>query len=197
MALINGIYVFVETEEVSSNIEVSTHPVEQGIDITDHVKKAPTNLSINGKILGHNAGTIRRELQALHTQGKLVKYIGKRVMNQAQIINFTVSYSSQIKQGCEFTMELKEVRIAKSPYKTKNKKTAKKTKAGTKQVQENKKGKIYHTVKKGENCYTIAKQYQAHGCTASFIMKNNQDAPKIKNDWKTLQIGTKLWVYSK
>ena len=40
MALINGLYVFCETEEVNQSVEVSSHPVESGIPLSDHAKDA-------------------------------------------------------------------------------------------------------------------------------------------------------------
>ncbi len=40
MALINQIYVFVETEEVKRDTQISDHPVEEGIDLTDQVKRS-------------------------------------------------------------------------------------------------------------------------------------------------------------
>lgn len=195
MALLNDIYIFVKTESTASNIEVSTHPVEKGIDITDNVRKKPLTLSLTGEIVGAESPSIRAKIESLHTKGKPVRYLGRRLLKLAQITAFTASYSNQVTGGFEFTMDLSEVRTAKTPYK--DKKTGKKTKDGTKQVKENKKGKVYHTVKKGETASSIAKKYKSKGCTLAFITKNNPNAPKVKGNWKTLQIGAKLWVYSK
>lgn len=214
MALINNIYVFVQKEEFNSNIEVSTHPTEKGIDITDNVKKTPMVLSITGEVVGKKSKAIVKKLEALHTKGKIVQYIGRRVLRKAQITSFSTAYSNQIMGGCEFSMELKEVRIAKSPYKKKKKsskekpkkeekleiKVSPKTKVGMKQIQTYKTTtttrKVYHTVKKGETAYSIGEKYKSQGSSMEFIVKNNPDAPKVKGDWRTLQIGTKLWVYN-
>lgn len=195
MALINNHYIFVESEEVQHNIEVSIHPVEKGIDITDHVKRVPMILSLSGKFIGKDADSIIEAIKALHDKGKLVKYIGINVLSQAQILSFTTTHSNQIMGGCEFNMELKEVRFAKSSYQ--NKKTKETTKAGTQQIESKKTGKVYHTVKKGETAYSIGKKYASYGSSMNFIVKNNPDAPKKRGDWTTLQISTKLWVYSK
>ena len=39
MALINGIYVFVEDESLDMNLECTEHPVEEGTEITDHIQR--------------------------------------------------------------------------------------------------------------------------------------------------------------
>lgn len=197
MALLNNLYIFAKEESLSSEVEVSEHPVEKGMDITDNVRRAPLVLSVSGEIVGKNAKKNEKSIRTWHQKGKLVTYIGSRTMKNAVISRFDTSYTNTIFKGCAFDMEIKEMRLAESPYKKKKKKTAKKTKAGSKQVSENKKGKVYHTVKKGETASSIAQKYKSNGCTVSFILKNNADAPKVKGDWRTLQIGTKLWVYTR
>lgn len=198
MALLEDWYLFVKEESVSSDVEVSEHPVEKGLDITDNVKKNPLVISLSGEIVGKNAKVKVTKIRTCHRKGKFVTYIGKMVLKNAIITKFDVSYSNTIWGGCSFDMELKQIRLAQSPYKTKKKKkTAPKKKAGTKQITSNKKGKVYHTVKKGETASSIAKQYRSHGCTVSFITKNNPNAPRKKGDWRTLPIGAKLWVYTR
>lgn len=196
MALLNNYYLFVETESVQRNIEVSTHPVEQGIDITDHVKRSPVTLSLEGEIIGDDARTILDALESLHRRGDIVKYIGINIMPKAQITMFETTHNNKISGGCAFSMELKEVRFAQNSFRSGDKKKST-TKVGMQQVEEKKTGKVYHTVKKGETAYSIGKKYASNGSSMSFIMKNNPDAPKRKGDWTTLQIGTKLWVYTK
>ncbi len=51
----NTVYVFVKDESLTSDVEISTHPVEQGINITDTVKKKAPILSISGKIVAYTA----------------------------------------------------------------------------------------------------------------------------------------------
>lgn len=53
MAIINGIYVFVEDEELTHDAESTSHPVETGIDVTDHVKVNPIVLNLSGKIVSY------------------------------------------------------------------------------------------------------------------------------------------------
>lgn len=53
MALINGIYIHVTDEDVDESMEISTHSVEDGIDITDHTKCEPTELSLSGEVVNY------------------------------------------------------------------------------------------------------------------------------------------------
>lgn len=56
MATINGYYIQVVDEEVTQDMEVSSHPVETGIDITDTVKKKKTVISLSGNIVDYYGG---------------------------------------------------------------------------------------------------------------------------------------------
>lgn len=53
MALINDIYIFIEDESLNTEVESTTHPVENGVDITDHVQRKATTLSVKGKIVDY------------------------------------------------------------------------------------------------------------------------------------------------
>ncbi len=57
MALINGIYIHVTDENVTSETEASEHAVEKGADITDHIKVNPAEASLSGKIVNYTAYT--------------------------------------------------------------------------------------------------------------------------------------------
>lgn len=198
MALLNGYSIFVNSEQLSRGVEVSEHPVEKGFDITDNIKANPKSMSISGKIVGKNASSTLSKIETLHKLGKFVTYVGRNSMSNAIIVDFNTDHPSTIAGGCAFDLTLKEVRIAQSPYVKKgNYKTNNKTKGGSQQVTPNKKGKVYHTVKKGETAGSIAGKYKSYGCTVSFIMKNNPNAPVKKGNWTTLPINAKLWVYTK
>lgn len=41
MALINGIYIHVTNESINTEAEASEHSIENGSDITDHIKIKP------------------------------------------------------------------------------------------------------------------------------------------------------------
>ena len=119
MARINDIYVFVQSEELAHDVESTSHPVEEGIEITDHVRRKAPELSLSGKIVdyeGEKANEIIAKLKQLQKEGSLIYYIGRNTMTNGQIQNFSTSHPYTNAGGADFTMTIKEVRIAKSAY---------------------------------------------------------------------------------
>lgn len=174
MALINNYYIFVESEKITRGVDVTSHPVESGIDITDNVKRNPITLSISGKIVmvgNTKASTIRDAIVNLHQNGKYVKYQGCNILNNALITSFDTQHTAEINGGCEFDMEIQEVRIAKSAYKA-----SAKTSTTTKQVTSKKStsSKRYYTVKTGDCLWSIAEKYYGNGAQYPKIYNANK-----------------------
>lgn len=204
MALINDLYVFVEDEDVGREIDATEHPVEKGINITDHVNPKAITVSLKGRIVGSNAANTIQLLQKMMQTGVLVKYIGRSTMSNAIITKFNTSHPNTIHGGCSFTCEIKKVRIAQSAYKaaesTKTStKTAAKSKTGTQQkTTKSTATAVYHTVKKGDTVWALVAAskgpYKSLGMSCDDVMKNNPDAFSRKGDFRTLKIGAKLLV---
>ncbi|MDO5397066.1 MAG: hypothetical protein Q4G33_03970 [bacterium] len=78
MALINGIYIHVTGENVDRNVEASTHSVEVGSDITDHIKTQPIELSLSGEIVNYTGYTseTKTEQKTINAWISLVKKDG-------------------------------------------------------------------------------------------------------------------------
>lgn len=128
MALLNNLYIFVESEDAKYDIESSTHPVEKGIELTDSIRKKPISISLTGKIVDTGnvkASEILSKIKKLQSSGSLVKYSGRNIVNNLQIQSFNTSHPNTVWGGCDFDMELKEVRIAKSSYNPSAQSTAK------------------------------------------------------------------------
>ena len=139
MATINGIYVFVEDEEVGRSSDVPQHPTEKGLPITDNVRNNPVSLSISGKIVDtsqYNAATILSKLDALRKGGSLIKYIGRNAVGNFLIKSFDTSHPNTNWGGADFSMELVEVRIAQSAYDPSKQKKAEEEKKQTAPVLE-------------------------------------------------------------
>ena len=192
MATINGVYVFVETEDFTHDVDVTSHAVESGADLTDHVQWKGSSLSIKGKIVGKNYKETLEALKEMQRKGVLVKYVGTEIYSKMLITSFKRTRSSDIKGGCEFTMDLKRTRIAASPYKTKTKDN--KTNGGTQQKDQKSKSKyVYHKVKKGDTVWALVNgPYKSLGSSCNDIMKWNPKAFSRKGDLRTLKIGYKL-----
>lgn len=188
MAYINNVWVFTATEDVTRGVEVSTHPVESGLDITDNIKRSPVTISLTGEIVGENAAAILSSLTALHQQGKYIKYSGRNILNNAIIEKFDTGHPNTIYGGCSFSMDIKEIRVAKPAYIEPKKKDGiiknlaqkLKTKAGTLQIQTNTSQKTY-TVKKGDCLWSIAKARYGDGRQFKKIYEANRDIIKNPN----------------
>lgn len=200
MATINNIYIFVEDESLTHNVESSSHPVEKGVDITDHIRRNPVELSLKGKIIAqgeNSAASILAQLKQLQISGSLITYLGRNSVNNLQIQNFNTSHPNKNWGGCDFNMTLKEVRIAQPAYTSE-----KKNNAGTQQVSKGSNENVYHTVKRGDNVWNlVTKQYKTLEPKFSstmekcnWVMAQNESAFSKKGDFRTLQDGKKILV---
>ena len=209
MALINNLYVFVESEEVSYGVEATSHPVEYGIDITDHVRRKPCTITLSGEIVGNDASNKTKTLVSLHQKGALCKFVGRTSLSNCIIEDFSTSHPYDVWGGCKFSMTLKEIRTAGKAYKSASKATIKVTvKAGTQQVQSKSSSSyVTHTVKKGDCIWNLVAASKApyknlrrpaiDGKTYSacdWVMQMNPSAFSRKGDFGTLQVGKKLKV---
>lgn len=191
MALINDIYVFVESEDVSRDITASSHPVEKGIDLTDHVRRSPLSLSLAGEIVGADYGEVVSELERLQKSGELVEYVGVNLVSDVIVTKFSTSHSGEIRGGCHFSMDLTEVRIAASPF------TSGGGSSAAQQIEEApalaaaETPVKTHTVKSGDTLWALAKSYYGNGASYSRIFEANRD--KL-SDANKIQIGQVLKI---
>lgn len=192
MAYLNNIYLFVKSEQINKGVEVSSHPVERGLEISDNVKRNPLTLSIEGAIVGKNAKVQLSALTQMMNGGNLVSYSGVNILKDCIIESFNTDYTNEITGGCSFSMTLREIRIANSAYTptTTNSKTKKPTQNGTQQVQK-KRVNVYHTVKQGDTLWSIAVQYYGDGSRFNEIYNANKTRiPRMA----VLNVGTALYI---
>ena len=119
MALLNGMYIHVTDEDVDWDIEVTEHAVEQGADIADHINMKSFKISLSGKIVSTDTLKGSDVLGQIHIWKKnktLLRYDGRNFAGDVVISAFSSSHPNTIMGGCEFSMELKELRIAKNAY---------------------------------------------------------------------------------
>lgn len=216
MSQINGIYIHVTNESVSRSVDVSTHSVEQGTDITDTTKKKPRSLSISGKIVNYKnngkeykASDVISMLEDLHNKGKIVTYIGRNWEGNVQIVNFDSDHPNTVNGGAEFSMELQERRFAKNAY-VEPKKGSSVKNGGEKQVEKGDSKEVWYTVKKGDCVAALVaepnapyKNLKREGAKSGYwgacnwVMEKNQKAFSRAGDFRTLQIGKKILLGSK
>lgn len=104
----------VESERVNNSVEVTEKPVEKGQDVSDHVKQKPWTIEITGAVIGDDASDKLQKLKNYQKEGKLIKYIGRNVYGNMVIEDIGTSHEIQIRNGYEFNIKLKQVRIAKA-----------------------------------------------------------------------------------
>jgi len=135
MAILNGLYIHVIDESMGREVDSTSHPVEEGIPTTDTVKAKALSLSLAGKIVdysGMKASEVLSKIQAWQAAGTLLMYKGRNVASSMQIRSFNTDHPNTINGGADFSMELEQVRIAKSAYVPKKASTTKKETAAKK-----------------------------------------------------------------
>lgn len=194
MAILGGYEIHVISETPEYSVNITQYPVEEDIDLTDHVERLPTTMTITGKILGPDAANIREKLKEAMFRGERLDYVGRNAFRRVLIANISTEHDYEVANGFRFTMTLQQVRVAKPSYApflndpillAQVKST---TSAGRQQIA----GKPpegtpqTHTIRRGETLYSIAPKY---GTTWQAILALN---PGV--DPKKLQVGQKVRV---
>lgn len=189
-ALLGSYYVQVIEEQADFDVDIPTHKVEKGIDLTDHVERAPIEISLSGNLIRPTKERVEQLITKLYEyekKGTPITYHGRRIYKNMLLHGLSIKANAKISNGFSFSCKLTEVRIAQSSYVAPKTKavTSKVASAGQKQTENKKTTNIYHLVKKGDTYSSLAKKY---GTTISQLQKwNNYDARKIP-------IGVKLRV---
>lgn len=169
MALLNGLYVHAKSETIENPYTKTNNPVEEGVDITDHIERNLIKLKLEGELIDTptlKAGKMYSQLQIWANKGTIIEFRGRNVFDGV-ITNISKTSTCEISNGAEVTIDFEEIRIANSPYK------APSENSGTQQVQTTKNtGKeVYHIVQKGEWLLKIARKYNV---TLKWILENNK-----------------------
>lgn len=158
---LGGHLIQVTSESIQGDVTVIEQPAEEGLPLTDHIEKKPFILSIEGTLVRSSQAKVDQliaALEKLRDTGKLISYEGRRIYKNVVIENFSFSADNRIANGYNFSMKLKQIRIAKTAYITVP--AAKpKTNAGKKQPVNQKKSPIYHVVKKGDTYWALGIKY--------------------------------------
>ena len=99
MATINGLYIFVQDEDINYGVEVTEHPVESGIEISDHVNRKGATISLTGEIVGSNAASVLAQIKKMHQSGTLCKYAGRNAFSNCVISGLSTSHPHTIWGG--------------------------------------------------------------------------------------------------
>lgn len=194
MALLGGHEIHVISETPDYSVNITQYPVEDDIDLTDHVERLPTMMTITGKILGPDAANIREKLIEAMNNGTRLDYVGRNAFRRGLIASIQTEHDFEVANGYRFTILFQQVRVASPSYapflndpimlsqvkpttSAGQQQVANKPPAGTPQM---------HTMRRGETLYSIAPKY---GTTWQTLIGLN---PGI--DPKRLQIGQQVRV---
>lgn len=113
MAMLGDIPIHVITESRAYNNKIAEHPVERGADVADHVEQEGVYFDLSGQYTGPDAAQVEARLRQLRNNPEPVTYVGRGMMINAVIENLNTRGNSSIANGFEFTMTIKQVRIAR------------------------------------------------------------------------------------
>lgn len=118
------------------------HALEDGEQITDHVKSNPITISITGVILDENEEKVLK-LREYREKGEVIDFDYMTSLKHVVITDFSRDYEAKIKDGYAFTMTLKQIKVGKVakyisvsiPVKQQTKAVTKKGRQQTKKTQ--------------------------------------------------------------
>lgn len=137
MAILNGLYIHVVRESASREVQATSHPVEDGLPLTDTVKTKALSIKLSGKIVDYDAmkaSQVIAKIKSWHESGSLITFRGRNVASNMQIRSFDTDHPNTNSGGADFSMTLEQVRIAKSAYVPKKDSTKEKEAAAKKNV---------------------------------------------------------------
>lgn len=97
---------------VKESSSTTDHALEDGEQITDHVKSDPTTISLSGVILDNMDEKVLK-LRKYRESGEVISYNYMSPLSNMIITGFSRDYSKDIKDGYAFTMSLKQIKMAK------------------------------------------------------------------------------------
>lgn len=99
-------------EKPEYNNTITSHAVESGQDVSDHVKVNQNLLNLTGVVSGDDAPQKLATLLDYRQRGKALTYVGRNGFFGAVIQSFTTTHNARIRDGFQFEMTLVQVRIA-------------------------------------------------------------------------------------
>ncbi|OES45226.1 LysM peptidoglycan-binding domain-containing protein [Domibacillus iocasae] len=157
--LIHGI-----TEDWDVPGDLPSQPVEDGMDLTDHVIVGATTLSLTGILTRPTPERVQvliDRLESWKAAGTRLQYEGSKIVQNVAIKDFKYSKDAKIRNGYNFSMTLQQIRVGKPSYVKTTAPAATKpvTNSGQKQPANANTKEKYHIVKKGDTYWALAKKY--------------------------------------
>ena len=146
-------------EKIDKNMNVTTHPIEDGENVGDHVERKSRTLDISGVFVGRDTSARRAKIEQYMNSGEVLVFTNKNKMSNLVIEKFEQIHDVDVKRGFKFKMALFQILFATKSTLAKPKQTKKKTSGGQKQPNNKKKPAKIYVVKKGDTLSHIALKY--------------------------------------
>ncbi|NKI23250.1 LysM peptidoglycan-binding domain-containing protein [Paenibacillus dendritiformis] len=151
------------SEEPEYSVQVSSHNIEKGGMVTDHVQRETMSLHLEGLLIGPQASNYRHRLVTAMNEGKLLQYSGRNMLLNCVITSLRTTHDNSIANGMSFAMTLKQVNLVKIAYDKlppKRKAAVKpKSRSGKRNTAYRPKPDV-HVVRNGQSIKDIAAYYQ-------------------------------------
>lgn len=157
--LIHGI-----SEDFDKPGELPSQPVEDGMDLTDHVTVGAMTLSLTGILTRptpERVQTLIDRIESWKAAGTRLQYEGSKIVQNVAIKDFRYTKDAKNRNGYNFSMTLQQIRIGKPSYVKTTTPAATKpvTSSGQKQTANTNTKEKYHIVKKGDTYWALSKKY--------------------------------------
>lgn len=181
MAKLDEVYILNETDNATYSVDATEYPVEEGLPLTDTVLKVPETFSITGFIISNDYGNQLNLLKYKMEKGAVCKYVGRLIATDVLITEISPSFSKEVGNGVAVTLNLKRIRIPKSPWFIK---ATQPSNSGSKPIV-SVNSQLFHLVRNGDTYWDVAKKY---GKNLNVIMSY----PENKWPARTIPIGVKI-----
>lgn len=164
MPYIKDVLIDVITDvSIPESSTTTDHALEDGEQITDHVKANPTTITIKGIMLDEAESKVLK-LRKYREDGEIIDFDYMASLPHCVITDFSRDYSAKNKDGYAFTMTLKQIKVVKvSRYVAVSLPVKKQTKKVTNKGRKQTKKTATKTKKTEQTKYTNTKTSSANG----------------------------------
>lgn len=139
------------------------HALEDGEQITDHVKNNPITITLTGVILDETEAKVLK-LREYREKGTIIDFDYMTKLNHMVITDFNRDYEARVKDGYAFTMTLKQIKVGKvAKFVSVSIQVKKQTKAVTKKGRQQTKKTPTTTAKTTKEKYTTPPKSSSGG----------------------------------
>ena len=184
MAVLGTYKIHVTSEDEPNSASIPTHPVEDGVDIADHVIIEAQEVSLEGQITGADYKQVKQALLNARNKGERLSYVGKNTYRNMMIESIDFSSDESIANGEYFSAKLKKINVAGQLTISQPKPTTQTVDNGRKQTQ-NPPSERYHIIVKGNTYWGLSQKY---GTSVSQLQAWNEYSAR------SIPIGVKVRV---